>query len=215
MGAADVRFANEAAAAEMLARCSRDDVVLVLYSDLEAAERALAAGVPMTRLVIGHLPQGPGRTPHAPLGAHGARGRARGAAPRAGRRGRTRAAAALGQGAAPAHAGRLDHHHAATLVAGAGGRGHAIVRRPLKVVNARGLHLRAAHALAQLATSLECEVTLGLDGEIVNGKSLLGIATLGATCGTSVDVETSGAGAVAAMVQLEQLFATGFGEGVA
>jgi phosphotransferase system HPr-like phosphotransfer protein len=49
----------------------------------------------------------------------------------------------------------------------------------------------------------------------VNGKSLLGIATLGATCGTSVDVETSGAGAVAAMVQLEQLFATGFGEGVA
>lgn len=214
MGAADVRFANEAAAAEMLARCSPDDVVLVLYSDLEAAERALRAGVPMTRLVIGHLPQGPGRTPMHPsvhMGPEDVQVVQR--LEQAGvdvlvqplpsdkaQRPRTRGGSTITT-PPPSSPGPVTEP--------------TTVRRSLKVVNARGLHLRAAHALAQLATSLECEVTLGLDGEIVNGKSLLGIATLGATCGTSVDVETSGAGAVAAMAQLELLFGTGFGEGVA
>lgn len=215
MGAADVRFANEAAAAEMLARCSADDVVLVLYSDLEAAERALKAGVPMTRLVIGHLPQGPGRTPMHPsvhMGPEDVQVVQR--LEQAGvdvlvqplpsdkaQRPRTRGGSTTTTTPPPSSPGPVAEP--------------TTVRRALAVVNARGLHLRAAHALAQLATSLECEVTLGLDGEIVNGKSLLGIATLGATCGTSVEVETSGVGAVAAMAQLEQLFATGFGEGVA
>lgn len=214
MGGADVRFANEAAAAEMLARCPVDDVVLVLFSDLESAERALQAGVSMQRLVIGHLPQGRGRTPLHPSVHIGPEDLV------VIQRLELSGVDVLVQ-ALPSDKAQRPRVRTPSMISTpppstppTPAQVVGTERRSLRVVNQRGLHLRAAHALAQLATGLECEVTLGLEGEIVNGKSLLGIATLGATCGTMIDVETSGAGALVAMGEIQRLFESGFGEGV-
>jgi len=213
MGGADVRFANEAASVEMLARVPDSDVALILFSDLESAERAREWGLPMERLVIGHLPEGPGRTALHPsvhigpddmvvilrLEAEGVDVLVQPLPSDKALRARSRSTSMLSVPPSQAPAPAMPS---------------SIERRALKVVNARGLHLRAAHALAQLATSMPCEVSLSHDGQTVNGKSLLGIATLGATCGSLVEVEANGPGAAQAMIELVHLFATGFGEGV-
>lgn len=213
MGSADVRFANEAAAAEMLARVPPNDVALVLFSDLESAERAHAAGLEMERLVIGHLPEGPGRAALHPsvhigpddmvvilrLEAAGVDVLVQPLPSDKSIRARSRSGSMVSVPPSMPPAASMPS---------------SIERRALKVVNARGLHLRAAHALAQLATAMSCEVSLTFEGETVNGKSLLGIATLGATCGAELEVETNGPGAATAMAELVQLFANGFGEGI-
>jgi D-glucosaminate PTS system EIIB component len=87
------------------------------------------------------------------------------------------------------------------------------IKDQLTVVNERGLHLRAAHVLAQLASKLEAEVQIGKGKNLVNAKSLLGLTTLGATCGTELDIVVSGPNARAALESIRDLFATGFYEG--
>ncbi len=88
------------------------------------------------------------------------------------------------------------------------------VEAKLRVVNERGLHLRAAHALAHLAGSLPQNVQVANGPDFVNAKSLLGLTTLGATYGTMLDVVVTGANAQGAMEQIRSLFAGGFEEGV-
>jgi phosphotransferase system HPr (HPr) family protein len=87
------------------------------------------------------------------------------------------------------------------------------IRESFLVVNERGLHLRAAHVLAQLASKLEADVQIGKGSNLVNAKSLLGLTTLGATCGTKLDVVVTGPDARAAMEAIGDLFASGFYEG--
>ena len=89
------------------------------------------------------------------------------------------------------------------------------IKEKMQVVNERGLHLRAAHVLAQLASKLEADVQIGKGTNLVNAKSLLGLTTLGATCGTKLDVVVSGPNARAAIESLRDLFASGFYEGAA
>ncbi len=83
----------------------------------------------------------------------------------------------------------------------------------VEIVNERGLHLRAAHVLAQLAGSLPVSVKVGRKGRMVNAKSLLGITTLGAAFGTKIKIETEGEGAEEALQQVVELVASGFKEG--
>jgi phosphocarrier protein len=83
----------------------------------------------------------------------------------------------------------------------------------LRVVNERGLHLRAAHALAHLAANLQENVQVAHGPDFVNAKSLLGLTTLGATCGTVLDVVVTGPDPAGAMDKLRALFASGFDEG--
>jgi phosphocarrier protein HPr len=83
----------------------------------------------------------------------------------------------------------------------------------LRVINERGLHLRAAHALAHLAASLPENVQVSNGPDSVNAKSLLGLTTLGATCGTVLEVVVTGPNPAAAMDKIRALFAGGFDEG--
>ena len=92
-------------------------------------------------------------------------------------------------------------------------QGPRLVKAQLEVVNERGLHLRAAHVLAQLVSGMEAEVRVGRAKELVNAKSLLGLTTLGAVQGTMLDVEVEGPKARASMDRIKALFASGFEEG--
>lgn len=61
--------------------------------------------------------------------------------------------------------------------------------------NPKGLHLRPAGALAQLAARFEAEVTLTKDGLTVDGGSILDLLTLVATQGSELTVSAQGADA--------------------
>ena len=86
----------------------------------------------------------------------------------------------------------------------------AVIHRRVEIVNASGLHLRAACQLVHLARQFQADVRVRRDGVAVDGKSVLDLTTLAAECGTRLDVEASGQDAEAAIVALCALIESGF-----
>jgi phosphocarrier protein HPr len=198
LGAVEVHIVDERALAAALDALPPGARPLVVFLSLDAAARARDAGAPVDALDVGHVPAGPGRAEVVP---------------------------AVHLGPAELAVAALLHAAGVELrVRALPGDAPLPVPRPvspevevawLEVVNERGLHLRAAHALAALASRLPVEVEVGSEGHRVNAKSLLGLATLGAALGTRLEVRVRGPGAAEAMAALRALFAEGFGEGVA
>ena len=87
-------------------------------------------------------------------------------------------------------------------------------RRDARIRNRLGLHARAAVTFVKLANKFPCEVKVGKDGTIANGKSIMGLLTLVAALGSSLTIICEGAGAEAAVQQLFELVDQGFGEGI-
>jgi phosphocarrier protein len=80
------------------------------------------------------------------------------------------------------------------------------------VVNALGLHARAAMKVVQLAGRFESEVELEREGQRANGKSVMGLLLLCCALGARVTVRAKGADAAAAVAATGALFAARFGE---
>ncbi len=81
-----------------------------------------------------------------------------------------------------------------------------------EIVNALGLHARAAAQLVKIANRFPCEVLLECEGESVNGKSIMGVLMLAAAQGMRVKVKCSGAGAADCLKEISVLIANKFGE---
>jgi phosphocarrier protein len=86
-------------------------------------------------------------------------------------------------------------------------------RGNFQVVNALGLHARAAAQLVKLANRFKSDIYLIKDGQEVNGKSIMGVLMLAATQGSEVAVRVEGDDAEPALKALRELFESGFGEG--
>ncbi len=84
--------------------------------------------------------------------------------------------------------------------------------RQVDVVNAKGLHLRAASELVKLTSSLPCRVSLSNGSIEVDGKSILGVAALGAANGSQVHVRCDGEEETESLDKIADLFARGFYE---
>ena len=80
------------------------------------------------------------------------------------------------------------------------------------IVNALGLHARAAAQLVQTANRFRSEIHVEKDGMLVNGKSIMGVLTLAAAKGSSILVSCDGEDADAAMTALAKVIENGFGE---
>ncbi len=80
------------------------------------------------------------------------------------------------------------------------------------IVNALGLHARAAAQLVQTANRYRSDVHVEKDGVQVNGKSIMGVLTLAAAKGTEIVVSCEGEDATDAMKALATLIEAGFGE---
>lgn len=80
------------------------------------------------------------------------------------------------------------------------------------IVNALGLHARAATKLVQLATRFACEVEFAHNGQRANAKSVMGVLLLCAAKGAVLDVRASGEGARDAVDAIGALIAAKFGE---
>lgn len=230
----EIRIVPEESVPAVVDEIGCSQFTVVVYPSLEAFLVALEAGLDGRRVHVGHLPAGEGRKRVHPSVFVGPeemeavdRIRARGVEVVV-RPLPTDQTLVLRRGederpvltddlpppapAEPPPAGRATAAPRAApdpVEPGPSGRRQGVVT----VVNERGLHLRAAHLLAQRAGIYRASVEVGLPGRMVNAKSLLGITTLGAGPGTELDLCVEGPDAARAFEAIRALFAGGFEEG--
>ncbi len=80
------------------------------------------------------------------------------------------------------------------------------------IINALGLHARAAAQLVKAANRYACEVEVECDGQAVNGKSIMGVLMLAAAQGMKVKVSCKGQGAQPCLDEIAALINNRFGE---
>ncbi len=82
----------------------------------------------------------------------------------------------------------------------------------LTLLNAMGLHARAAAAFVKALKDLEVEVTVSWEGQTANGRSVLDLLTLGAPQGSVLELQIQGVDADEALSTLTRLVANRFDE---
>jgi phosphocarrier protein len=87
-----------------------------------------------------------------------------------------------------------------------------MIERQVEITNRLGLHARAAARLVHLASQFESDIELEVDGEHVNGKSILGVLLLAAGQGSRLTLRAQGPDAEQAVSAIEELFRNRFGE---
>ena len=87
-----------------------------------------------------------------------------------------------------------------------------LLERELKIINARGLHARAAAKLVKTAERFDAEITVCHDGQTVSANSVMDLLLLAAAKGSTIIVQASGPEAEAALEAITELVANRFGE---
>ena len=72
----------------------------------------------------------------------------------------------------------------------------------VKLKNKYGLHARPATLIAQTAKPFECNIQLEKDGTVVDAKSIFGMLTLAAECGSDLIIRAQGSDADEAVRQV-------------
>ncbi len=88
----------------------------------------------------------------------------------------------------------------------------AVAERTVTVVNQLGMHARPAAEFVKLASRYTSEISVCKGHDPVNGKSILGVLTLAAECGSSLTIRAEGEDADAAVAALGELVGRGFEE---
>ena len=208
VGLVKLVFATAESTREALRQFSASDPVIVLFTSLSGVEKAVEHGVKIERLNIGHVPRKDDGTlvhPSVYLGMaqHAAIERLR--------------SLRIDVFVQPLPSDKricVARRPVSSISSSA--KSKALTsEKSLRVVNERGLHLRAAHVFAHLATKLSSTVMVVQSNGEINAKSLLGLTTLGATCGTILKIKVTGPESSEDLLQIEELFLSGFDEGVA
>ena len=84
--------------------------------------------------------------------------------------------------------------------------------KKITIKNRAGIHSRPAAMLVQTANQFSADVYIEKDSERINGKSIMGIITLGATYDSELNIVTEGADEDQALDALVGLFERKFEE---
>ena len=87
-----------------------------------------------------------------------------------------------------------------------------MIEHTVRIVNRAGLHTRPAAMLVKLASQFVSEVYLERDGFQINAKSIIGVMTLAAEQGSSLNLSVEGPDEAEAATAIMDLFASGFDE---
>lgn len=87
-----------------------------------------------------------------------------------------------------------------------------MVEREVVIKNRAGMHARPAALLVQTANKFSSNIYFEKDSEQVNGKSIMGIITLGATYNTGLKIIADGKDEIEAVKALAGLFENKFEE---
>ena len=88
----------------------------------------------------------------------------------------------------------------------------SVAEGTFEIINALGLHARAAAQLVKVANRHKSEVQLEHEGQKVNAKSIMGVLMLAAAQGTQVKVTCRGPDAETCLQEIQKLIADRFGE---
>lgn len=84
--------------------------------------------------------------------------------------------------------------------------------RELVVSNKLGVHARPAAMFVKVANRFESDIMVEKDGELVNGKSIMGLMMLAAGPGSRIQVRARGNDALQALSEIEALLKRKFDE---
>jgi len=84
--------------------------------------------------------------------------------------------------------------------------------KKLEIKNKLGLHARAAALLVQTVNKFTAQVSFSKDGQVVDGRSMMGVLMLAATQGSKIQIETTGDDAERAVRAVEKLVNSKFNE---
>ena len=87
-----------------------------------------------------------------------------------------------------------------------------MLTREVTVRNRAGVHTRPASMIVREASRFASEFVIKKDGYEINGKSIIGVMTLAAEQGATLELLFDGPDEEAAADALEELFERGFGE---
>ena len=87
-----------------------------------------------------------------------------------------------------------------------------VLTREVTIVNRLGLHARPAAMFVRMAAQFEADVMVEREGNVVSGKSIMGLMTMEAEHGTLLRLTAQGPDAEQALEQLAQLIQRKFGE---
>lgn len=88
----------------------------------------------------------------------------------------------------------------------------AMIKETIPIINKLGLHARAAAKLVSTATRYASDVKISRNGKEVDGKSIMSVMMLAASCGTDVDLIIDGSDENEAFTAVKELIADRFGE---
>ena len=88
----------------------------------------------------------------------------------------------------------------------------AKVTKKLEIKNKLGLHARAAALFVQTVNKFSSQVTVANDGQTADGRSIMGMLTLGAPQGSKIHIEIIGEDADKALRAIEKLLDRRFNE---
>ena len=74
-----------------------------------------------------------------------------------------------------------------------------------EIKNADGLHMRPAMQFVDIASQFECDITVSNGENNVDGKSIMQMSMLAATCGTKLRIKTEGPDGQQAIDALREL----------
>ena len=86
------------------------------------------------------------------------------------------------------------------------------VTKQLEIINKLGMHARPCSKFVKLAHLYKADVWVEKDGEMVSGKSIMGLMTLASGEGSVLSVTCEGTDAPEALAALEKLVAAKFDE---
>ncbi len=86
-------------------------------------------------------------------------------------------------------------------------------RCEVTIHNRLGLHARAAAKLVTLCSRYRSRIMVFANGKCADGRQLIALLLLSASMGAQVAIEVSGPDEAQAIVAIERLIGTGFGEG--
>ena len=90
----------------------------------------------------------------------------------------------------------------------------AEISKTFEIKNKLGLHARAAAQFVRITSKFNSNITIIKDGYSVDGKSILGVLSLAAVKGTTIEVTAEGDDSEQAFNEIEKLIECGFGEGI-
>jgi phosphocarrier protein len=80
-----------------------------------------------------------------------------------------------------------------------------VVETSVEIKNADGLHMRPAMQFVDIANQYDCDITVSNDENAVDGKSIMQMSMLAATCGTRLGIKAEGQNAQEAIDALREL----------